>query len=728
MGRYDPKPLTGAEFYEFKKIREPNSITPSEEENYQNGRWTNYPELILNPGFRQQHTLTLSGATESINYYISGSLLNVDGIAMNDMFDRYTLRNNIEIKITKWLTYGGNTQLAFSDRSGIVPSWRHVWAANPLTVPYDEKGNLIIYHWPEQPDNTNPMDWKEVQNSDITYKVISNNFLNAAIPFIDGLSYRLNTGLIYASDKEEIYWPKTTKRGFEQGGSAFASNQNSFRWIIENIVGYSKSFENHKFSATAIYSAQEDIWENRSLSANGFPNDVLTSYQFNLAAKISPSDDYHREALVSQMLRINYNYGNRYLATLTGRRDGFSGFGQNNKYGFFPSLALGWVVSEESWFTNRLSVSDLKLRASYGKSGNQAVGPYETFSRLVEDSYVTGSISAPGYLPSKLGTPYLGWESSNSLNVGIDFTFLRNRIQGSFDLYSTKTNDLLLNRSISSVHGISQITQNVGKTKNQGIEILINSNNIITSEIRWSSNFNFSYNHNEILSLYGTKVDDIGNKWFIGQPIRVVFMNEFGGVFQPGDDIQNSAQPDAQPGYAKVVDQNRDGKIDEDDRIIHGQLDPKISWGLNNTISYKNFSFYFLMYGLHGHVDANDLLVDYVWGGVRLNTTRKDWWTPENPTNKYYKNEVGANSYSTRIVEKKGFVRIKDVSLSFTLPSDLLSRLKLINAKIYLTARNLGVFTNWTGWDPELEWAGDNPPVPRQPMQREYLIGFTVDF
>ncbi len=723
-----PKPLTGPEFYEFKKIRDPNSITPSEEANYQNGIWTNYPELVLNTGFRQQHTLTLSGATETFNYYISGSFLNVDGITMNDRFGRFSFRNKMKVKLNNWLTISSNTSLVNSDRSGIAPSWRHVWVSNPLTVPYDEMGNISIYNWPEQPDNTNPLNWKLVHNTDITYKVISNNYLDLTIPFISGFSYKLNTGVIYRFDKADIYWPRTTKRGFEAGGSASASSQNTTRWLFEHIFDYSKSFQNHNIFLTALYSAQEDNWQSRSISGNGFPNDLLATYQLNVAAKLSSSDDYRREALVSQMLRMNYNYDNRYLFTLTGRRDGFSGFGQNNKYGFFPSLAMGWVVSEESWFTNRLSLSDLKLRVSYGKSGNHAVGPYETLSRMEENSYLDGSITAPGYFPFKLGTPDLGWESSTSLNVGIDFSILKNRIQGSLDIYSTKTNDLLLNRSISSVHGISHITQNVGKTKNQGIEILINSSNIVTSEFNWVSKINFSYNHNQILDLYGTKQDDLGNEWFIGYPIRVVFRNEFDGVFQEGDDIKNSAQPDAQPGYAKVVDQNEDGKIDAEDRIIHGQLDPKINWGINNTLSYKGFSFYFLVYGLHGHVDANDLLVDYVWGDVRLNTTRKDWWTPENPTNEYYKNEVGANSYTTRIVEKKGFVRIKDVSLSFTLPSDLLSRLKLINAKIYLTARNLGVFTNWTGWDPELEWAGDNPPVPRQPMQREYLIGFTVDF
>src|SRR5690606_35093776 len=256
-------------------------------------------------------------------------------------------------------------------------------------------------------------------------------------------------------------------------------NSTNNNYIIENILSFDRSFGKHTVGFTGLYSYQYDNVKSHSLSAEGFPNDVLTWYQANIALLIEPSSNYAKEILISQMARINYSFDSKYLLTLTGRRDGFSGFGANKKFAFFPSVAVGWNLSNEPFFEAASKVvSNLKLRASYGSNGNQAVGAYQTLARLSERSYIDGTTTAPGYIPSKLGNPELGWETSVSFNAGLDFGLWNNRLQGTVDVYNSETTDLLLDRLISSVHGISEITQNIGRTSNKGVEIGLSSVNI----------------------------------------------------------------------------------------------------------------------------------------------------------------------------------------------------------------------------------------------------------
>lgn len=726
-----PRVLTGPEFYEFKSTRNPDQLTDSEIEAYNSGNYTDWIDETTRMGQKQQHTLSVSGGTDAVRYFISGTLLDVTGIAKGDAFKRYSTRFNLEAKVTDWLTIGTNTQLSLADRGGLTPSWSGgvdgAFYMNPLTSVRDEHGDLAVYPWPEDLYWGNPLQHTLAENHDKRYKVFSNNFLNVNIPWIPGLQYKLNTGVEFASREQYSYYGRDTKSGLENGGESDVRNRTDNTYLVENILSYNRDFGRHRLFVTALYSYQKDGWEQHRIQSQGFPNDVLTWHQAATGNLVDPSSGFQREDLLSQMLRINYTFDQRYILTLTGRRDGFSGFGNNRKWGLFPSLALGWNLSNEPFLRHVDFLDQLKLRVSYGENGNQAVGPYETLARLSEFSYLDGSTTAPGYLPSKLGNPDLGWETTRSLNFGLDFAFLKGRISGNLDVFNSDTYDLLLNRSISSVHGITSITENIGETNNTGIELGLTSHNINRSNFKWTSTATFSYVKNKIVSLYGVldedgnETDDVLNQWFIGQPIRVNYGKLFDGVFQLDDDIASSAQPEARPGDARVKDINGDGKIDDEDRAINGQRDPKYLWGLINTVQYKGFSLNVFIHGVTGVTKRNTLLNDDVWSS-RRNTTFKNWWTPENPTNEFYANAENANPDGAQFYENADFIRLKDVSLSYDFPLAGKNRSGIQKLRVYLTGRNLMTITDFEGLDPELNSDRDVP------LQKEYLIGMMLGF
>ncbi len=722
-----PPILSPEEFYQFKITREPNSVTQSEQDNYDAKNFPNWLDLATRQGSRSQHTVGIRGGNSSIKYYMSGTVLDVKGVAVNDKFKRLSSRINLEATITDWLTIGTNTQLSRNDRSGLGAHFNGEFGAyvfNPLTTAYNPNGSLTIYPWPEDVFFANPFSPTLAKNDDKSYKILTNNYLQVKIPFIPGLSYRLNTGIEYTTRDQKTYWGRDTKRGFDTKGNLILNNSLSTNFLVENILSYENRFGDHNIGFTGLYSYQNDEFNSNSLTAESFPNDNLTYYQANVAQLIVPGAGYTKETLISQMARINYGYKEKYLLTLTGRRDGFSGFGANNKFAIFPSVALGWNISNESFFTENKIFNNLKLRLSYGSNGNQAVGAYQTLAKLSERSYVDGSTTAPGFIPTSLGNPDLHWETTETGNIGLDFGLLNGRLQGTLDVYKAKTHDLLLDRAISSVQGVSQVTQNIGKTSNKGFEIGLNSINIQQKDFSWTTNGNLSVNRNRVEDLYGDGNSDTLNQWFIGYPINVNFGVIYDGVWQLTDDLTKSPQPNTKPGFAKIRDLNNDGKIDARDRTIIGTNEPSFIWGMGNTFKYKNFSFYVFVHGVAGTSRLNSLLSDNgVNSGVRYNTTVKNWWTPDNPTNDFYANMIGANLYGSLgagIYESDAFVRVKDMSLSYDFSTELLDKFNLSRLKVYVNARNLFTFTEWTGLDPEL---GNQMNIP---LQKEYLVGLNI--
>ena len=734
--------LNGPEFWDFKNTRDPDYIYQTEIDNHAAGVSTDWMDLAIRKGQSQEHNVSVSGGYNKTKFYIGAGLTDIKGVAKGDNFTRITTRLNIETKLFDWLAVGTRTQLNYNDASGEDVSWYGAMIANPLGKAYDENGNYLLYPIPENITITNPLTSLAYDSLDKSYQILSNNYLDLSVPFIEGLSYRLNTGVRTRFTNAARYGGKDTYNGFRTQGESRSSNSVSNNTVIENIMNYNRTLGNHKIFLTGLYSYEINTSNSNSLSAEQFPNDILSWYGVGQAAIVMPSASYRKSVLLSQMLRGNYSFSSKYLATLTITRDGYSAFGEDSKWGIFPSFAVGWNIDRENFFPAKDLFSALKLRVSYGLNGNQAISPYASLPKFTVASIMSGTIAQVGYKPMVLGVAELGWESTKTFNVGLDFGLLESRITGTIDWYRKNTFDLLLNRSISIIHGLVEDTeddrpaviQNIGETRNTGFEVSLNSRNIVTRKFKWATNANFSYNKNEITSLYGMiddvtgkEIDDISNKWFIGQPVEVNYDFVWDGVWQLGEEAE-AAVYGSQPGYVKLKDINNDGKLDDKDRQVIGQLDPKLLWGMTNTLTYGNISFSFFFHGVKGVTAHNDRMTDFVQDDLRYNTIKKNWWTPDNPTNEWYMNKKMANEMSgfeSTLYESTDFIRLKDVSLAYQLPKNAVSKIGMSNVKIYVSGRNLLTFTDWSGLDPELV---DQDAQRNIPMQKEFIFGLNFGF
>lgn len=728
-----PRLMNGQEFAEFKcqrlrgGVNCATALTPSELAMLNEGQSTDWLALATRAGRQQQHQGSVSGGTEDTKYYLSGAMLDVGGIAVNDEFQRYTGRLNLDQKLFSRVTLGTNTQYSWSDRSGIAADFSEAFLFNPLTSPYQPNGDLTVYPWPDDLFWGNPLQGLLAEHEDIEKRLFTSNYVQVELP-IRGVSYRLNAGMDIANRDIGQYHGRNTRTGLNLGGRAIIQNDERNDWTVENILRFNRSFGAHGLDVTALASTAHTNLRGDDLTANGFPNDVLSYYQANVAALVQSQRSSVKSVLVSRMGRINYNYADRYLATLTSRRDGFSGFGRNNKYGVFPSLALAWNVSNESFWPSRKLLPVLKLRYSTGKNGNQAVTPYQTLSQLDDRSYLNGSTTAPGYLPTTLGNPDLKWETTVASNFGIDFVFGQGRATGSLDSYVRNTRDLLLRRSISSVSGFSSILQNIGRTQNRGIELQLSTLNLTRNAFTWRTDLVYSRNRNRIVELYGDQRDDLVNQWFIGQPISVNYGYKFGGIWQLTDDIKNSPQPTAKPGDVRVVDVNGDGKIDVSDRTLIGRLEPGYTAGLSNTFTIGPVTLSGYLTSVQGVTRVNPLRGStQVQAEVRRNIPKYEYWTPTNPINTYPSNinetqGGGSNPLGVDFYEDASFVRLKDLSVAYGLPSAFASRLGASTLRVYLNGRNLWTRTKWTGLDPEL--SGQRAI----PLERSVIGGLELRF
>ncbi|HTG57031.1 MAG TPA: SusC/RagA family TonB-linked outer membrane protein, partial [Niabella sp.] len=513
--------------------------------------------------------------------------------------------------------------------------------------------------------------------------------------------------------------------------SASKSNTNYYDWMIENILTYNKKINkaNH-IDVTLLYSRNSQFVEATGANASLLSSDVLGWNNLGLGETQTVSSSSSKIQGVSYMGRINYRLMDKYLATFTIRRDGSSVFSENHKYAVLPSGALSWIVSEEGFLKNSPVVDLLKLRLSYGAVGNQAISAYQSLSKIGTQRYVygDGGTTSLAYFPANMANSDLKWETTYSTNIGLDFELLKGRIGGSIEYYLMQTKDLLVTRDLPRMTGFTSVWTNLGQVDNSGIEITLNTSNIRTKDFEWRSSVTFSNNKNRIVHLYGSDTDgdgkeddDIGNRWFIGQPIYSYFDYVFDGIYQEGDtDIPNGYKP----GYVRVKDVNGDGVITADDRTIIGQgQQPKMRWGLLNDFSYKGLTLSVFLNGMSGWISDFGLIGR---GPVErsLNFIDYGWWTPENKSDTrpslFHENKYGHNYYLSR-----NFVRIQDVALSYNFPRTLLDRVKVTNLKVFVAAKNLYTFTNWIGADPE---SGQTSRDNLYPMPRTVSVGLNLGF
>lgn len=692
----------------------------AEVDNYNRGVTTDWMDVATQQGRITENNLSITGGTDNVQYFVSGSHLDQQGVIKGFGFQRTSIRSNIDARINDYIKVG--TSAFFTDRNqdGGRANLLQASAMSPYSVPYDENGNLIV--WPMAPEQlfVNPLLGTTTDRQD-RQKTLSGGAYVDINPGIPGLTYRLNGNFVYNIDRFAQYSGRQANDLF---GTANINNTERQNWVLENILTYTREFDKHRFDLTGLYSAQKVDFLRNTTQSRGFTNDALSFYNMGAGTTQQTWSEGNGYTLLSQMGRVNYSYDSRYLVTVTARRDGYSAFGANtSKYGLFPSIALGWNIHNERFMANNNSIGELKLRLSHGQTGNQAIGVNQTAS--VASTYLQpfNGAAQVGVLYNVMGNANLNWETTTATNLGLDFGIVENKVRGTIEAYKTVTTDILLRRNLPTTTGYENVWANLGKMQNMGLEFTLHTVNLTRGDFVWESSLNYSQYRNEILELYGDGRDDIGNNWFIGQPLRVVFDFEKIGIWQTGEEVAGH-DPVSRPGDIKFRDQNGDGIINADDRIILGQRDPRWIGGLTNTFRYKNFNLSIFVQAVRGGLRSNNVLSYADEAGRRNIPEDIGYWTPDNPSN--YWPSLGAfrNYRGFQFTEDFSFVRIKDIRLGYNVPKPLISRFGIENLTVYMAGRNLHTFTNWIGWDPEANY------VPRgsDNYQNNYPLVRTVSF
>lgn len=639
--------------------------------------------------------------------------------------------------VTDYLKVGTNTYIASHNRDGGRVNFLNAEAMSPWGKMYNEDGSYCIYPMYSEQLWANPMIGQTKQAERRQWNVSINGF--AEMDFgniwkpLAGLKYKLNAGFSYAPARTNTY---TGAAANDLNGTGEIINKDTQTYTIENIVTYAKDIEKHHFDLTGLYAASRKKYSESTAKGSKFINDDLGFDNLEGAESATVKSYADLYTTVSQMGRLNYSYDSRYLFTFTVRRDGSSVFGENNKYGVFPSVALGWNIANEQFMQKSQNwLNNLKLRLSYGKSGNEAIGVYQTLMKLDVKKFAMGKNSVVGLVPnSRMGNANLSWETTKTFNVGLDFGLLNNRINGNLDIYTSTTTGLLLKRNLPKVSGFSDVYANMGKTANKGVEFTVNSKNIVTKDFTWGTTLVFSWNQNRIKDLYGDGKDDLGNRWFIGQPIGVIYDYDMVGIWQEDEiaaGLHKNWDPIAEAGDVKLADRNNDGKIDDNDRHVKGQTTPKWIGGLTNTFTYKGLSLSVFIQTVQGMKKNNNLIGmagDEM--GRRNTTTEIGYWTPENKSNEWRSLRKNSNKHGYGFAQNASFTRVKDVTLSYAFPETIMHKVGLGGLTVYFTGRNLFTFTDWIGWDPETrqDGRGSGNWEDNYPMTKSYTFGINLTF
>jgi TonB-linked SusC/RagA family outer membrane protein len=554
------------------------------------------------------------------------------------------------------------------------------------------------------------------------------------IPFIKGLHHRMT----YGQNLRDFQHYYASRFDANQNGRAYKENQSQYDYTFDNILSYKKSFGLHDIEITALYGAIERRYERTFAEGTGFSRLNLSYNGIGGADQRNTTTEAWSEALNYQMGKLNYSFDGKYLIQGIVRRDGFSGFAENNKNGVFPSVSVGWIISEEKFMDNVSPVNFLKLRAGYGVIGNQT-SRYSSIARVnTNSSYVFGDNSTTlfGQQVVALGNPNLRWERTEGLDVGIDFALLNNRLTGTIDYYNNNTTDLLFPVSVPDITGFTSFNTNLGEINNTGWEVSLTGNIIRKKDFNWSATLNVWRNGNKIKHLTGVdangdgKEDDIvADNLFIGRPVgNNIFNYEADHIYQLGE----TPLPGFFVGSLGIVDQNKDGVINGDDRIQIGTTLPAFSASLYNSVSYKGLTLSFMLNsiqsGKDGYLGNNARQYFRDDNGLRNNEVRGvEYWTPANPNAKYPRIIGGTRPLvdNPALYEKRSFVRLQDVSLGYSLPAGVISKIHAQAISIYVSGKNLATWTSWEGWDPE---TGQGMITNGRPVLRGITIGTHITF
>ena len=692
-------------------------------------------DACTNMGHNYSHSVTVAGGSKRASYYLSGSHSDVKGVTMNDLYRRNTIRLNMDVNVTDWLKIGTNTFLAFLDYSGESPNIGNILLMNPVVSPFvsPEDDDWSLEPNPTGIKTLNPFIQSRSQDLNKKHQINTNLYGIIDIPWVKGLKYQINYNYrLNASNTGNFNIDKDNLQG--HGEKAYS---NDYYWLLDNILSYNRSFNRHNLSLTFVYGANHREYDSTTAEGTGYNNDAMGYNSLEFATIQTISSSAYAESSLYQMGRISYNYDGRYLFNATLRRDGFSGFAEDYKFGFFPSVGIGWTASKESFMKDLKWLNELKVRVSYGRTGNQT-SRYSSLAKMSSADYVfgDGANTTPGYTLSKMANSSLKWETTDELNAGIDFSFLQGRINGSVDYYNSMTKDLLWDMAIPSATGFTEITTNLGKIRNNGIEITLNAVPVRAKGFEWNISAAFSANKNRIVTLLGEdndgdgKEDDlVASKLFIGQSIGTVYGYQVDGIWQIDDNIPVGWYP----GTYKLHDFG-DGDYYEitaaEDRVILGHTEPAWRMGITNRLKWKGFGLSFMINivngGKDGYLGENGGR-DYTNAGnaeAQNEFTFTDFWSPRNPDGKFAITWVTPTIAGT-LYQQRNFVRLQDLTLTYDLDKKFAKKIGAKNLALSISGKNLLTFTDWIGWDPEL---GVGAGHSSKPVMRSYSFGIDLTF
>jgi TonB-linked SusC/RagA family outer membrane protein len=535
----------------------------------------------------------------------------------------------------------------------------------------------------------------------------------------------------------------------------------SINWLNENTLTYQKTFGQHAINFVGGFTAQRETSDALAINAVNFPDDLVPNINGGTvvgganagsvagAAGTSPAESYQDYTILSLLARANYTFHDKYLLTATIRRDGSSRFGENNRWGTFPSASVGWRVSDEAFMKSLTVVNDLKLRASYGLTGNNAIGNYRAIGQLGNNNYIIGDALTPGLARASFSNSNLGWESMKQLDLGLDLSVLDSRINFTADVYDKRNTNMLFNISVPGATGLTNAVVNLGAVQNKGLELAVTTRNFV-SDFKWTTNANITFNRNKVLAM-STNAEQIfasangqtanSNVTQKGYPIGMFYGRRQLGIFQSDQEAtEYGAQPLARAGDVKWKDVDGNGVINDNDREVIGNPMPKYFFGFNNTFSYKAFSLDILTNGSVGFDIYNGMFAlnnSGVQNGLKYVYDNR-WISPSQPGDGRFGRTIrgGRNNnsqYSSQYIFDGSYLRIRTVTLAYTLPATFAQRLGLQGARIFATGANLFTFNNYLGYDPEVSTGGDNLLAPRSdfgtyPIARSYTAGVSVNF
>ncbi|WP_228450886.1 SusC/RagA family TonB-linked outer membrane protein [Chryseolinea soli] len=726
------------------------------------GQGVNWQDLIFRTAPIQNHQLSVNGGTDKTQLALSLNYFNQDGIIINSNFKRYSLRLNLDHKISDRVKIGTSIMGSYNINAGIPTGSQTVGDADvvtgsivgaalgapPTLRPYRDDGSL--YPFGEQRDGryrevTNPLGLASVKNQTDIRRLMTNIYGEATL--LKGLTYRASFNADVQGNLNNYYSPLyiiATKDINANSGSAKKDNRNNLVLLHESILTYTKTLADvHTLKFTGVFATQSVQYNQNTINANGFPNDATTNELLQIANTVSTSSVRTKERLDSYMGRVNYGYKDKYFFDVTARADGSSKFGANHKYGFFPAASAAWRINEEAFMQDADFISDLKLRASFGRTGNAgAIDPYKSLSLQT-----TSSLTSPGggdyqfnhgytkgISPSGIANPDLRWEKSTQLDIGLDVSLFDDRIGFTVDVYKKDTKDLLYEKTLPLSSGYPSIITNLGGIQNKGIELSANARVIDHGDFKWNLSANFTANRNKVTDIDG----GVTNERFIttytilkvGQPLGLFKTYLFDGIYQTGETIIPGS--DGRIGGTKVKDYNGDGVISSADQVITGNPNPKFIYGISTNLSYKNFDLSMFVSGSYGNdiYNVSRASFENPLGQRNLLAGAANHWTADNPNNEYASPLQGGRLPITdRFVENGSYLRCKNITLGYRLPA-----IKGINsARIYVSTNNLFTITKYTGYDPEVNtYAGSNTTIGVDnlvyPAARSVLGGIQVTF